>query len=171
MAKKPAKKAAKKAAKPAKKAAKKPAKKASKKSAQPAAMPKAVHGTFIWNELMTRDDERTMEFFNKVVGWTHEDMPMGPGEPPYRVMKIKGAERGVAGIMKMTEPKFPAQVPIHWCGYIAVDDVDKRAELVKQNGGEIVHGPEDIPNIGRFCIIKEPTGTVLAFMTPEGGTA
>jgi predicted enzyme related to lactoylglutathione lyase len=158
------------AKKPAKKAAKKPAKKVAKKAA-PEAMPKAVHGTFIWNELMTRDDERVIEFFNKVIGWAHEDMPMGPGEPPYRIMKVKGTQRGVAGIMKMTEPKFPPQVPIHWCGYIAVDDVDKRAELVKQHGGEIVHGPEDIPNVGRFCIFKEPTGTVLALMTPMGGTA
>ena len=166
-AKKSAKKAAKRVAKPAKKAARKPA----KKKAQPA-MEKPCHGAFMWNELMTRDDERALEFFNKVLGWTHDDWPMGQGKAPYRIMKSPGGrEQGIAGMMKMTEPEFPAQVPAHWCGYIAVDNVDKRAELVKANGGELVHGPADIPQVGRFCIIKDPTGAVVALMTPEGGTA
>ena len=161
------------AKKPAKKAAKKPASKPAKKAAakaKPEAMPKPKHGEFMWNELMTRDDDRAMDFFAKVLGWTHTDWPMGPGGPPYRLMKC-GSDTSVAGMMKMTEPMFPPQVPAHWCGYIAVDNVDKRAELVKASGGELVHGPEDIPQVGRFCIIKDPTGGVVALMTPEGGTA
>lgn len=165
MAKKTAKKSAKKAAKPARKAAKNTTKKA-----KPEAMAKPKHGEFMWNELMTRDDERAMDFFAKVLGWTHDDWPMGPGMPAYRLMKC-GSDKSVAGMMKMTEPQFPPQVPAHWCGYIAVDNVDRRAELVKANGGELIHGPDDIPQVGRFCIIKDPTGAVVALMTPEGGTA
>jgi predicted enzyme related to lactoylglutathione lyase len=136
-------------------------------------MPKARHGEFIWNELMTRDDDRALDFFAKVLGWTHEDWPMGgEHESPYRILQnTPKGPKGVGGIMKMTEPMFPPQVPTHWCSYVAVDDVDRRALLVKANGGEIVHGPENIPQVGRFCILKDPTGAVLAFMTPEGGTA
>ena len=171
MAKKKAvKKAAKKSAK--KPAAKKPATKKAAKKSQPEAMPKPCHGAFMWNELMTRDDERALDFFSKVLGWTHTDWPLGEGKAPYRILKTpRGREQGIAGMMKMTEPEFPPQVPAHWCGYIAVDNVDKRAELVKQHGGELVHPPTDIPTIGRFCIIKDPTGAVVAFMTPVQGTA
>ncbi|HRJ77163.1 MAG: hypothetical protein HPKKFMNG_01737 [Planctomycetes bacterium] len=171
-ARKPAKKAVKKAVKkPAKKVAKKAAKKPAKK-AQPQAMPKPRHGEFMWNELMTRDDERALEFFNKVLGWTHSDWPMGDGKTPYRLVKTPGGgEHGIAGMMKMTEPEFPPQVPPHWMSYIAVDNVDQRAELAKQHGGQLVHGPMDIPNVGRFCIVCDPTGATVAFMTPQGGTA
>lgn len=169
-ARKPAKKAVKNAAKkPAKKVAKKAAKKPAKK-AEPQAMPKPRHGEFMWNELMTRDDERALEFFNKVLGWTHSDWPMGDGKAPYRLLKC-GGDKSVAGMMKMTEPEFPPQVPPHWMSYIAVDNVDKRAELAKQHGGQIVHGPMDIPQVGRFCIVCDPTGAMVAFMTPQGGTA
>lgn len=173
-ARKPAKKAVKKPAKkPAKKAVKKAAKKVAKKPAKkaaPEAMPKPCHGEFMWNELMTRDDERALDFFNKVLGWTHSDWPMGDGKTPYRLVKADGA-KSCAGMMKMTEPEFPPQVLPHWLAYIAVDNVDRRFELAKAHGGEAVHPPTDIPNVGRFCIIKDPTGAVVAFMTPQGGTA
>lgn len=166
MAKKKAQKKPAKKTKPAKKAAK-PAKKA----AEPA-MAKPCHGTFMWNELMTRDDERALEFFNKVLGWTHSDWPMGEGKGVYRIVNTPGGrEHGIAGVMKMTEPEFPPQVLPHWLSYIAVDNVDKRFELAKANGGEAVHPPTDIPNVGRFCIIKDPTGAIVAFMTPAQGTA
>lgn len=166
-AKKPSRKAVKKAAsKPAKKAAKKPAKKAAKK---PEAMPKPAHGTFMWNELMTRDDVKAAEFYKSLIGWTQLDWPMGPGQPTYRLLQKKGVS--VAGIMQMTEPQFPMQVPPHWMSYIAVDDVDKRFAMALSLGAEQVHPPSDIPNVGRFCIIKDPTGGLVSLMTPLGGTA
>lgn len=158
-----AKKAAKKPVK--KKAAKKPARK--KAAAKPEAMPKPAHGTFMWYELMTREDEAAMTFFEKLLGWTHEDWPMGMGKAPYRIMKTP--QKGVAGIMKMTEPEFPAVIPAHWCGYIAVRDVDASWKQIAELGGEQIHPPSDIPGVGRFCIFKDPTGAVLALMTPLQG--
>src|SRR5262249_47900577 len=140
------------------------------KEAAPEAMPKPYHGEFMWNELMTRDDNRALEFFKKVIGWTHEDFPMGP-DGVYRIAKTHGTDKSVAGMMKMTEPQFPPEVPTHWMSYIAVDDVDKRANLVVAAGGEVIHPPTPIPQVGKFCIIKDPTGAVVALMTPEGGVA
>jgi predicted enzyme related to lactoylglutathione lyase len=166
-AKKPAKKAAKKAVKkPAKKAAKKPAKKAA--PAEPAQPPKPRHGEFMWNELMTRDDEKALGFFEQLLGWTHQDWPMGP-DAVYRL--AKNGEKSVAGMMKMTSPQFPDFVPPHWMSYIAVDNVDARFDKAVSLGGEAIHPPTDIPQVGRFCIIKDPSGAAIALMTPEGGTA
>ncbi|MBI2921979.1 MAG: VOC family protein [Planctomycetes bacterium] len=156
---------------PARSAKKSPAKKAKRKSPAKAASappePKPKHGAFMWNELMTRDDERALTFFEKLLGWTHQDWPMGPGQAPYRIAKV--GEKSVAGILKMTEPQFPAQVPTHWCGYIAVRSVDDAWQQVLELGGERIHPPSDIPEVGRFCIIKDPTGAVVALMTPSCG--
>jgi predicted enzyme related to lactoylglutathione lyase len=170
-AKKPAKKTAKKAAKKAaKKPAKKPAKKAAKKAApaEPAQPPKPRHGEFMWNELMTRDDEKALGFFENLLGWTHQDWPMGP-DAVYRLAKV--GDKSVAGMMKMTSPQFPDFVPPHWMSYIAVDNVDQRWERALSLGGEAIHPPTDIPEVGRFCIIKDPSGAAIALMTPLGGTA
>ena len=49
--------------------------------------------------------------------------------------------------------------------YFAVDDVDASAKRVGELGGSIVHGPQDVPNVGRFCIIKDPTGAVITLIT------
>ncbi|KAF0245392.1 MAG: hypothetical protein FD180_1615 [Planctomycetota bacterium] len=118
---------------------------------------------------MTRDDERALTFFEKLLGWTHQDWPLGPGQAPYRLAQVGG--KAAAGIMRMTEPQFPAAVPTHWCGYIAVRDVDAAWKQVAELGGQHIHPPSDIPQVGRFCIIKDPTGAVVALMTPTGGVA
>lgn len=175
MAKK-AKKVKKAAKKPAKKTAARKAKdpapkKAAKKAADPAAnmMARPRHGEFMWNELMTRDDERALNFFRSLLDWSYEDWPMGPDVSPYRV--CKAGQKSVAGIMKMTEPMFPAQVPTHWCGYIAVRNVDESWARAASLGAAQVHPPTDIPQVGRFCIIQDPKGAVVALMTPVGGVA
>ena len=181
MAKKPAKKAAKKPAKKAvkkpakkpvkkaaKKVAKKAAKKAPKKAAAPAQPPKPAHGEFMWNELMTRDDTGAVTFFEKLLGWGHDDWPMGE-MGTYRLMK--SGPKSVAGVMKMVAPQFPEQLPPHWMSYIAVDNVDMRWEKAQSLGAVGIHPPTNIPQVGRFCIIQDPTGGVVALMTPEGGTA
>lgn len=173
--KRPARKVAKKQAKRvARKPAKKPAKKAAKKvkpAAEPQMAGKSKHGEFMWNELMTRDDTRALEFFEQLLGWSHNDWPLGPdaGGSVYRLMMAAG--KSVAGIMKMTEPQFPPQVPPHWMSYIAVDDVDARWQQALVLGAEPIHPPTDIPQVGRFCIFKDPTGAPISLMTPAGGTA
>ena len=41
----------------------------------------ADHGTFYWNELMTRDAEKAKAFCGATLGWTFDAMPSG-GEAP-----------------------------------------------------------------------------------------
>ncbi len=37
------------------------------------------HGTFYWNELMTRDVEKAKAFYGASIGWTYDSMPMPEG--------------------------------------------------------------------------------------------
>ena len=37
------------------------------------------HGSFYWNELMTRDAEKAKKFYASTIGWTFEAMPMPDG--------------------------------------------------------------------------------------------
>ncbi len=121
---------------------------------------KPAHGEFCWNELMTRDVEKAGKFYKDLVGWEMADSPM-PGMA-YTILKTGEKDRG--GMMAMP-PEVPAGVPSHWLAYVTVDDVDAVIENIPKLGGELLMGPMDIPNVGRICVAKDPTGAAIGFIT------
>lgn len=122
--------------------------------------PYPVPDVIVWNELMTKDQATATPFYTELFGYSTDDMPMG-NDGVYKILKI--GEKGIGGVFNMTGPEFE-HVPPHWMPYIGTDNVDAMAEKTKKLGGEIVHGPADIPNnIGRFVVIKDPTGGVISF--------
>jgi len=124
---------------------------------------KPAHGTVCWNELMTRDVPAAEKFYSELIGWK----PVDSGMPGVKYTMFKVGEKDAGGLMQMP-PDVPAQVPPHWMAYIAVDEVDKLAGKTKELGGQVLHGPEDIPNVGRFCVIQDPTGAVIGLIQMGG---
>ena len=122
------------------------------------------HGTFCWNELMTRDPKTACEFYAKALGWRFEDMPM-PHMPAgvYRV--AKQGDRPVAGVFEMKGKEFEG-LPSHWFAYIAVDDVDQRFCAAKQAGAQVLREPFEVAGVGRIVILKGPVGAAIGWMTP-----
>ena len=43
-------------------------------------------------------------------------------------------------------------------GYIAVDDVDRAAATLEQQGGKVHRPPTDVPGVIRFCVVADPQG-------------
>lgn len=119
-----------------------------------------THGTFCWNELMTRDTKAASKFYSELIGWEVTDSGM-PGMD-YSMLKAAGKEAG--GMMAMPA-EVPDQVPSHWVSYITVDDVDSLVEKVKSLGGQVNCGPIDIPTVGRFISIQDPTGASVSLIT------
>jgi predicted enzyme related to lactoylglutathione lyase len=62
---------------------------------------------------------------------------------------------------------LPPGVPPHWLPYVFVDDADATIAKAKKGGGTVQFGPENIPGIGRFGVIQDPTGAVIAVMKPR----
>ena len=123
---------------------------------------KPAHGTFCWNELVTTDLAAAKSFYSELIGWEIKDS----GMPGFEYYMLMAGEKHAAGLMAM--PAEAKGVPSHWMGYIAVDDVDSLVEKTKALGGSIIHGPQDIPEVGRFLIIKDPTGAVVSLMKMVG---
>jgi uncharacterized protein len=119
------------------------------------------HGTFYWNELMTREPEKAKAFYKSSIGWSFDAMPMD--NDTYWVAKM--ADKPVGGIFPMSGPGFVG-VPEQWLSYLAVDDVDTRLETAKAAGAEVMREPFDIAGVGRIAIIKEPGGAVIGWITP-----
>ncbi len=117
------------------------------------------HGAFGWCELMTTDAGAAKSFYKTLFGWDTEDLDMEG--TAYTVVKIHGDETG--GIMKM--PPEMEGMPPAWSIYVTVDDVDATAGKVEELGGKILRPPEDIPNVGRFCVLQDPQGAVICAIT------
>lgn len=126
----------------------------------------AEHGTFYWNELMTRDAEKAKAFYGATLGWTFDAMPMPEGGT-YWLAKTGGASGGApaGGFFTMDGPQFQG-IPEHWFAYIAVDDVDVSAAQAEAAGGKILRPAFDIPGIGRIVILQDSNGAAMGWMTP-----
>ena len=118
-----------------------------------------AHGTFCWNELMTRDVKAAGKFYSELIGWEVADSGM-PGMD-YSMFKAGGKE---AGGMMVMPGEVPDQVPSHWMAYIAVDDVDGLVGKIPGLGGTILHGPQDIPGVGRFITVQDPAGATVGMI-------
>ena len=79
----------------------------------------------------------------------------------YTVVKVE--DEAVGGIMPI--PPKAEGTPPNWGGYVTVDDVDATARMAEELGGKIHVPPTDIPNVGRFCVIQDPQGSMISAIT------
>jgi len=117
------------------------------------------HGVFSWNELMTTDMPAAKKFYREALGWELQDL----NNPGLAYTIAKKGDRDVAGIMGM--PNDSQGMPANWGSYVTVDDVDARVARVQSLGGKLCVAPQDIPNVGRFAVIADPQGAMLAMIT------
>ena len=120
----------------------------------------ASQGRFFWNELHTTDTANALTFYAKVVGFSSRAMDMGPGGT-YYILEKNGVGRG-----GMTDHIVPGARP-YWLPYVFVDDPDATIAKAKKLGATIQFGPDDIPGVGRFGVLQDPTGAGIAVMKPR----
>ncbi|WP_260482790.1 VOC family protein [Sphingomicrobium flavum] len=133
-------------------------------------MPRTRHGDFIWYELMTSDADAAQKFYGGLTGWTFRDG--GQPDMDYRLFSMNASD--VGGLMPLSADMIEGGARPLWTGYIAVDDVDATAAQVKVKGGEVLLGPLDIPDVGRFAFVKDPHGAPFYIMrgnSDEASTA
>jgi hypothetical protein len=125
----------------------------------------AVHGSFHWNEVATDDAAGSKAFYTGLLGWTTKAMPM-PDGGEYTMWLAGGQPVGGMYQMKGGGAEFDRP---QWVAYIAVDDVDATLAKVEGLGGAIHIPAMDVPDVGRFAIVKDPQGAVIALMKPAQG--
>jgi predicted enzyme related to lactoylglutathione lyase len=131
-------------------------------SAEHADPSSSFHGTFCWNELLTRDVECAKKFYADTIGWSFEPMHMDWGI--YWI--ANSGDKKVGGMFELTSPEYDG-VPESWMAYVAVDDVDKRVAKALKAGAKLMKPVFDIPGVGRIAILMQPGGAGVAWMTPN----
>jgi predicted enzyme related to lactoylglutathione lyase len=114
-----------------------------------------------WNELSTADQDGAVAFYTGQFGWTQEGaMPMGDmGD--YKFIQKDGV--GLGAIMRK-----PPHMPVSaWTYYIGVDDIDRAAQAIGSGGGQLVHGPIEIPGGEYAANAIDPHGAHFAVVGPR----
>ena len=112
------------------------------------------HGN--WNELIVPDPVKAMAFYGKLFGWTVSgSMPMGPGMT-YHLIARDGLDIGGTCALPFTPP--------HWKPYFSVPSAKAAIATVKQAGGEVIHGPDQVPGGAYTVQISDTQGVRLALV-------
>lgn len=108
------------------------------------------HGALNWNELQTTDVDAALTFYEAVFGYKHRTTDGTGG--PYTLLSV--GDREVAGVMAPPSP----DIPNNWGVYFAVDNAAAARQTTKRTGGSAVTETMDVPDVGTFAVLADPTG-------------
>ncbi|MEJ7728486.1 MAG: VOC family protein [Polyangiaceae bacterium] len=112
-------------------------------------------GTFCWDELHTRDMAAAKRFYDGLFGWTGK----GGADGSEGYWHWRHADTDIGG---MTSHMGGPGVPPHWLSYVAASDVDAVTEKVASLGGKVLMPAMELPKVGRFSVVQDPTGAVFS---------
>ena len=121
-------------------------------------------GTFSWVDLSTPDLDGATAFYEGLLGWDHDDFPMGDGAV-YRMFRLHG--RNVAAASQQRDEERSHGIPPHWNNYVTVASADDSAARVNELGGNLMMDPFDVFDAGRMAVFTDPTGAVLCVWEPR----
>jgi hypothetical protein len=109
-------------------------------------------GNVGWHELYAADLDAALGFYGGLFGWQKKEA-MDMGE--MGVYQTFGtADTALGGIMTK-----PPMIPVaYWNYYFRVGSIDEAAERVKAAGGQIVHGPQEVPDGDIIVMGVDPQG-------------
>jgi predicted enzyme related to lactoylglutathione lyase len=108
---------------------------------------------FVHVELNTNDVAKAKGFYSKMFDWKMEDMKMDSGT--YTLISVGEGTGG--GLMKNPIPNAPS----FWLSYVVVDDIDAATKKAKSLGATVMKDVTEVPGMGWFSIITDPTGATL----------
>lgn len=108
-----------------------------------------------WSELSTDDVDVARSFYSGLFGWTTKDSP--------EYHEWMNAGRAIGGMVQLS-PETD-DTPPHWLPYFRVEDCDATVETAEEEEGQVVVPPMDVPNVGRFAVLRDPQGAVFAVIS------
>lgn len=119
---------------------------------------KAGHAN--WHELMSTDPEAGFAFYSKMFGWQKSDA-IDMGEMgTYQLFSHESADIG--GMMGLGNSPAPC-----WLPYFGVNGVSAAIDRVKDGGGTLIHGPQEVPGGAFIAIAQDPQGAHFAVVGPK----
>lgn len=122
-----------------------------------------LEGRCGWNELHAGNIDAALGFYTSIFGWDLPDsMDMGQFGKYHFI-----AHDGVPiGAMMQKAPHIPAA---GWTHYFRVPSIMAAKSVIEASGGQVVHGPMEVPGGDWIVNGIDPQGAAFALVGPKGG--
>jgi predicted enzyme related to lactoylglutathione lyase len=117
---------------------------------------------FVHVELNSTDVAAAKAFYGKLFDWRLEELSMDP-EASYTIINVGEGTGG--GMMKQMDPGAPSS----WLAYVLVDDIEAATRKAQSLGAKIRKEVTEVPGMGWFSIIVDPTGAALGLWKTKMG--
>ncbi len=114
---------------------------------------------FVHVELATQDMEKSKKFYTGLFNWKLEEIP----GMDYTIINVDEGTGG--GMMKKLDPG----IPDNWLPYILVNDVRASTKKAKSLGATICKDVTEVPDMGWFSVITDPTGATFGLWQSKTG--
>lgn len=114
-------------------------------------------GQFTWFDLSSGDNAASVRFYTELMGWTTQSWAGGQ-----YTMFARESGKTFGGVMPLADEAKAMGAPPNWMGYVAVADVDGACAKAADLGGRVLVPGTDIPDTGRFAVLADPAGAVVA---------
>jgi predicted enzyme related to lactoylglutathione lyase len=128
----------------------------------PSAVAPGTPGHIGWHELHAGNGEAAFTFYSGLFGWTKADAVDMGAMGTYQLFAINGGPP-VGGMMT----KMPQTPAPFWLYYFNVDAVDAAMGRVTDGGGQIIHGPMQVPGGSFIAHCLDPQGAIFALVGPQ----
>jgi uncharacterized protein len=118
---------------------------------------KIMANPFVHIELHTQEPEKAKKFYTGLFDWKLEDVP----DMDYTIIKVGEGTGG--GMMKSPMPDAMPQ----WVPYVLVDDIAAYTERAKNLGARVLADITEVPGMGWFSMLVDPTGAAFALWKPQ----
>ena len=112
-------------------------------------------------EILAKEPEKMITFYKSVFDWE-----INTWEGPQAYWIISTGEEGTPGINGAIMGRSLDQAVINT---IEASSLDAIQQAVEANGGKLVHGPNEIPQVGRHAYFADPEGTLFGVLEPNRG--
>jgi uncharacterized protein len=112
---------------------------------------------FVHVELHTHDPEKARKFYSALFDWKLEDVP----GMDYTLVNVGEGTGG--GMMKSPMPDAIPQ----WVPYVLVENIEASTEKARSLGAKVLSDVTEVPDMGRFTMLLDPTGAAFALWEPK----
>src|SRR5918992_5006617 len=115
-----------------------------------------IPGVPCWIDTTQPDPDAAAAFYGDLFGWEIEDA-MPPGSPgKYYIGRLRGGDVAAIG----SRPEGAPETAV-WNTYVWVENADETAAKVRDAGGTVLMGPDDVGDSGRMAMFADPAGAAF----------
>lgn len=126
-------------------------------------------GALCWVELWTTSAQSAKDFYRDLFGWRYADVSFPGDGGTYTTTRPAGTgeDRYFGGLMEMLPEQLPqTEGTADWHPVFQVADCTAVASSVRDAGGQVHMGPDEVPGVGRLAVCSDQLSAGFVILEP-----